>query len=34
MVTADELFLTGYSYSHHGTISECDIHLVEFHAGE
>jgi hypothetical protein len=26
--------ITGYSYAHHGTISECDIHLVEFHAGE
>jgi hypothetical protein len=25
--------ITSYTYQHHGTISECDIRLIEFHPG-
>ena len=26
--------ITGYSYIHHGTVSEVDVHLIEYHPGE
>ena len=26
--------ISGYAYRHHGTISEVDVHLIEFHPGE
>ncbi len=26
--------ISGYAYIHHGTVSEVDVHLIEYHSGE